>query len=69
MWLKLTEQTTGLRVWANSDLATHVCELPEGPDRGCKLIFSNSNELAVKESVDWVMAHLTETSLASATMT
>jgi uncharacterized protein YlzI (FlbEa/FlbD family) len=70
MWLKLTGQTTGLRVWANSDLVTHVCELPEGrADRGCKLVFSNSNELVVKESVDWVMAHLTETSLASATMT
>ena len=69
MWLKLTEQATGLRLWANSDLVTHVCELSKEAGAGCKLIFSNSNELAVKEPIDWVMAHLTETSIASATMT
>jgi hypothetical protein len=69
MWLKLTEQATGLTVWANSELVTHLFELPKGATVGCKLVFSNSSELVVKELIDWVMAHLTETSIASATMT
>lgn len=67
MWLKLTEQANGLIVWANSELVTNVSELPEGA--GCKLVFSGGNELIVNETIDWVMAHLTEISMASATMT
>ncbi|HZO82051.1 MAG TPA: hypothetical protein VFB33_10200 [Candidatus Binataceae bacterium] len=69
MWLRLTEQATGATVWANSDLVTHVFDSPKGASVGCKLVFTNSNELAVREVIDWVMAHLTETSISSATMT
>lgn len=69
MWLRLTEQATGVTVWANSDLVTHVFDLPKGTSVGCKLVFTNASEVVVKEMIDWVMAHLTETSIASGTMT
>ncbi len=69
MWLRLTEQATGTIVWANSDLVTHVFDLTKGSSVGCKIVFTNSSEVVVKEMTDWVMSHLTETSIASATMT
>ncbi len=58
MWLELTDQGTNQAVWVNSSLVTHMTELPQGAAAGCKLLFTNSLELIVKERLDRIMERL-----------
>lgn len=58
MWLELTDRHTNQAVWVNSDLVTHVIELPEDAAPGCRLFFSNSVELAVREGFERISEYL-----------
>ncbi len=58
MWLELTDQATNQAVLVNSSLITHMTELPQGAAVGCKIFFSNSIELVVKERLDRLMERL-----------
>ena len=58
MWIELTDQGTNQAVWVNSDLVTHITELPQEAAAGCKLYFANGVELIVKESLDRVSERL-----------
>jgi len=58
MWLELTDQGTNQAIWVNSSLVTHMAELPQGTAAGCKLFFTNSLELIVKERLDRIMERL-----------
>lgn len=58
MWLELTDQATNQGVLVNSSLITHMTELPQGAAAGCKIFFTNSVELVVKERLDRLMERL-----------
>jgi hypothetical protein len=58
MWLELTDQATNQAVLVNSSLITHMTELPQGAAAGCKIFFTNSIELVVKERIDRLMERL-----------
>lgn len=58
MWLELTDQATNQAVLVNSSLITHMAELPQGAAAGCKVFFTNSIELVVKERLDRLMERL-----------
>lgn len=58
MWLELTDEATNLAVLVNSSLITHMIELPQDAAGGCKLFFTNSIELVVKEGLDRLMERL-----------
>ena len=65
MWLKLTEQTTNQTVLVNSERVCHMIARPNGT-AGCKIVFSDSCEVAIKEPFDWVAQHLVDIQRPSA---
>lgn len=58
MWLELTELGTKQAVCVNTDLVTHMTDLPQGAAPGCKLFFSNALELIVSKRLERIMEHL-----------
>ena len=65
MWIKLTEQTTNLTVLVNSERVCHVLEAADGL-QGCRIIFSDACEVAVREPFDFLAQHLVDIQRPSA---
>jgi hypothetical protein len=65
MWLKLTEQTTNRMVLVNSERVCHMTDATNGTP-GCKIVFSDACEVAVREPFDWVAQHLVDIQRPSA---
>lgn len=74
MWLKLTEQIANQAVLINSDRVCHIiaaidADASNGETAGCKIVFSDSCQVAVKERFEEVMQHLVDILRSSALTT
>ena len=74
MWLKLTEQTANQTVLINSERVCHIIDATKvntanREAAGCKIVFSDSCQITVKEPFDEVMQHLVDILRSSALTT